>query len=105
MKFACLGVLVDTKDHLPRHAVWHYYGIFCKCWAFLPLWEAPNRNMQVRFEVPLGSWKYLILCDACHQSTEFSSESRVFMVESSRKSVRFRAPKSDKGTASSSPTT
>ena len=80
-----------------------YYGIFCKkCWAFLPLWEAPDKDMQIRVGID-PSWKATIFCDGCQGSTEFSLDTRLFMVESSRRSVRFRAPKSsDKGTASSS---
>src|SRR6267154_2573181 len=82
--------------------LFYYYGIFCKnCQAFLPLWEVPNTHIPVRVGLE-PSWKYNILCDACQESTELSSVTRLFMVESSRRSVRFRAPKSGKGAASSS---
>jgi hypothetical protein len=27
---------------MPPERKWYYYGLFCKCGAFLPLWEAPK---------------------------------------------------------------
>jgi hypothetical protein len=82
--------------------IWYYYGIFCKCWSFLPLWEAPKEDTQVFFGLPFGTWRYDVFCDGCGASVELSADTRVFLVESSRQSVRFRASKSVRRRVSSS---
>src|SRR5260370_12573796 len=44
-----------------------YCGIFCrKCWAFLPLWEAPNEDTQTYIGL-VAPWSYPILFDCFHE--------------------------------------
>jgi hypothetical protein len=72
--------------------LYHYYGIFCKCGAFLPLWKAPDQNKQIKVGITPGE-QYEIFCDACNSRVSFGHDSRIFLVESSRAVGRFKPPR------------
>jgi hypothetical protein len=68
-----------------------YYGIYCKCGVFLPLFEAPNDDRKLTLENRPEAYVEVV-CEVCKERTPFNSDTVVSYVESSRRSIRFRPP-------------
>jgi hypothetical protein len=69
---------------------WFYYGLFCECGVFLPLFEAPNNKDKKLFLESRAEAYVEIVCEVCKKRTTFNSDTAVYFVESSRRTVRFR---------------
>jgi hypothetical protein len=75
---------------MPPEHKWYYYGVFCKCGAFLPIWEAPKiADKPITLEKREDAFVEII-CEVCDSRVPFNSETILQFVESSRSSVRFR---------------
>ena len=78
------------KPQVVHH--WHYYGLFCECGAFLPLWEAPPEDKKLFLEKREDAYVQII-CEACKSRVAYNADTIVYFVESSRRTVRFRPSK------------
>jgi hypothetical protein len=70
--------------------LWYYYGLFCKCGVFLPLFEAPSDQDKKLFLENRSEAHVEIICEVCKERTAFNSDTVLYFVESSRRSIRFR---------------